>query len=207
MEYVYINEVIGRSEYAQKVFGTLTHQDSITLNEYASDKWKQEYLAPLVNGEVYPSFAMTEPEVASSNPTQLQTHAVLEDGHWVINGRKWFTTGADEAAYTIIMCRTEDAPPHKAFSMIVVPTNVRGYNIIRDTSILGMNSGYFEVEYDNIRVPEDHILGNRGEGFLIAQKRLGRAESFIVCVGWARSSEPLILCVTGYMSALLLVVR
>lgn len=189
MEYVYINEVIGRSEYAQKVFGTLTHQDSIMLHTYASEKWKKEYLEPLVSGEFYPSFAMTEPDVASSDPTQLQTRAVLKDGFWVINGRKWFTTGADEAAYTTIMCRTEDdAPPHKAFSMIVVPTNTCGYNILRDTPILGMDSGHFEVEYDNIRVAEDHILGNRGEGFLIAQKRLGPGRIFH-CMRWLGQAQ------------------
>ncbi|MFV0278225.1 MAG: acyl-CoA dehydrogenase family protein, partial [Parahaliea sp.] len=189
MEYVYINEVIGRSEFAQKVFGTLTHQDSIMLNLYASEKWKQEYLGPLVNGDIYPSFAMTEPDIASSDPTQLQTRAVLTDGHWVIKGRKWFTTGADEAAYTTIMCRTEpDAPPHRAFSMIVVPTNVRGYNIVRDTPLLGLNSGHFEVEYDNIRVPEDHLLGQRGEGFLIAQRRLGPGRIFH-CMRWLGQAQ------------------
>ncbi len=189
MEYVYINEVIGRSEHAQKVFGTYTHQDSIMLNLYASPRWKAEYLEPLVNGEIYPSFAMTEPDIASSDPTQLQTRAVLEDGYWIINGRKWFTTGADEAAYTTIMCRTEeDAPPHKAFSMIVVPTNVRGYNILRDTPILGLESGHFEVEYDNIRVPEDHLLGQRGEGFLIAQKRLGPGRIFH-CMRWLGQAQ------------------
>ncbi len=189
MEYVYINEVIGRSEHAQKVFGTLTHQDSIMLNLYASPKWKAEYLEPLVNGDIYPSFAMTEPDIASSDPTQLQTRAVLEDGYWTISGRKWFTTGADDAAYTTIMCRTEeDAPPHQAFSMIVVPTNVRGYNIVRDTPVLGMNSGHFEVEYDNIRVPEDHLLGKRGEGFLIAQKRLGPGRIFH-CMRWLGQAQ------------------
>ena len=189
LEYVYINEVIGRSEYAQKVFGTLTHQDSIMLHEYASEKWKKEYLQPLVSGEVYPSFAMTEPNISSSDPTQLQTSAVLEDGNWVINGRKWFTTGADEAAYTTIMCRTETGvDAHKSFSMIVVPTNKRGYNIIRDTPLLGLNSGHFEVEYDNIRVPEDHLLGGRGEGFLIAQKRLGPGRIFH-CMRWLGQAQ------------------
>ena len=186
MDYVYINEVIGRSEHAQKVFGTLTLQDSLMLQQYASKKWQNEYLLPMVNGEVFPSFAMTEPDPASSDPTQLQTTAVLEDGHWVINGRKWFTTGADTASYTTIMCRTEaDAGPHQAFSMIVVPTNIKGYNIIRDTPVLGVEGGdgHFEVEYNNIRVPEDHILGNRGEGFLIAQRRLGPGRIFH-CMRW-----------------------
>ena len=126
MDYVYINEVIGRSEHGWKVFGTLSLQDSIMLNLYASERWRKEYLGPLVAGEIFPSFAMTEPDVASSDPTQLQTTAVLKDGYWHINGRKWFTSGADEAAYTTIMCRTEeDSNPYRCFSMIIVPRNTK----------------------------------------------------------------------------------
>lgn len=179
LEYVYINEVIGRSEYAQLVFGTYTLQDSIMLNQYASPAQREQYLAPLVAGEIFPSFAMTEPDLASSDPTQLQTSARLENGEWVINGRKWFTTGADIAAYTTIMCRTEpEAPGHSAFSMILVPTDNPGYQIQRDTPVLGLNTGHFEVVYDNIRVPEENLLGKRGEGFLIAQRRLGPGRIF-----------------------------
>lgn len=137
LDYVYINEVIGRSEYAQRVFGTYSLQDSLMLKQYASPQQQEQYLRPLVAGEICPSFAMTEPALASSDPTQLQTSAVLEGGHWRINGHKWFTTGADIAAYTTIMCRTEpDAPDHKAFSMIIVPTDSVGYEIVRDTPLL-----------------------------------------------------------------------
>lgn len=189
MEFVYINEVIGRSEHAQKVFGTYTQQDSIMLMLYADERWKKDYLQPLVDGEVYPSFAMTEPDVASSDPTQLQTTAILKDGHWIIKGRKWFTTGADFATYTTIMCRTEmEAAPHKAFSMIVVPTNIKGYHIIRDTPVLGMEDGHFEVEYDNIKVPAYNILGGRGEGFTIAQRRLGPGRIFH-CMRWLGQAQ------------------
>ncbi len=189
LDYVYVNEVIGRSEHGWKVFGTLSLQDSIMLNLYASERWRREYLGPLVAGEIFPSFAMTEPGIASSDPTQLRTTAVLRDGHWVINGRKWFTTGADHAAYTTIMCRTEpDANPYRAFSMIIVPTSVKGYNIIRDTPVLGIEDGHFEVEYDNIRVPEDNILGGRGEGFVIAQKRLGPGRIFH-CMRWLGQAQ------------------
>ena len=189
MDYVYINEVIGRSEHGWKIFGTLTLQDSIMLNTYASEHWRQQFLKPMVDGEIFPSFAMTEPDVASSDPTQLQTTAVLEDGHWVINGRKWFTSGADEAAYTTIMCRTEpEAPGHHGFSMIIVPTNVRGYNIIRETPVLGINGGHFEVEYDNIKVPEENLLGGRGQGFVIAQKRLGPGRIFH-CMRWLGQAQ------------------
>ncbi|MBD2858085.1 acyl-CoA dehydrogenase family protein [Spongiibacter sp. KMU-158] len=179
LDYVYINEVIGRSEFGQLVFGTYTLQDSIMLNQNASPAQREKYLKPLVAGEIAPSFAMTEPDIASSDPTQLQTSAALKDGQWHINGRKWFTTGADVAAYTTIMCRTEpDAPDHSAFSMILVPTDHPGYQIQRDTPVLGLHTGHFEVLYDNITVPEENLLGARGEGFLIAQRRLGPGRIF-----------------------------
>lgn len=189
MDYVYINEVIGRSEHAQIVFGTHSLQDSIMLSRYASSEWRDRFLAPMVAGEVFPSFAMTEPDVASSDPTQLETRAELIDGYWVINGRKWFTTGADVASYTTVMCRTEsDAPRHNAFSMIIVPTDSPGYHIVRDTPILGMADAHFEVEYNNVRVPESNLLGGRGEAFVIAQRRLGPGRIFH-CMRWLGQAQ------------------
>ena len=154
MDYVFINEVVGRSEAATVALGTHSLQDSIMLNRYANDEWREKYLKPLVDGEVFPSFGMTEPAVASSDPTQLQTTAVLDGDEWRINGRKWFTSGAGNAAYTTAMVRTEpDAPDHSAFSMIVVPTDTKGYNIIRDVRVMGDYDGHYEVVYDNVRVP------------------------------------------------------
>ncbi len=189
MEYVYLNEIIGRSEYAQRVFGTYSLQDSLMLNQYASEEQRERYLKPLVAGDICPSFAMTEPEVASSDPTQLQTRADLKNGEWCIQGRKWFTTGADIAAYTTVMCRTEpDAAPHRAFSMILVPTDTPGYRIVRDTPVLGIGGGHFEVAYENLRVPESHLLGGRGEGFLIAQRRLGPGRIFH-CMRWLGQAQ------------------
>jgi alkylation response protein AidB-like acyl-CoA dehydrogenase len=180
LDYVYVNEVIGRSEYAMVALGTHSLQDSIMLNLYASAEWRERYLKPLVEGEIFPSFAMTEPDIASSDPTQLQTTATLEDGYWTINGLKWFTTGAARAAYTTVMCRTEapETPVHLSFSMIVVPTDTPGYNIIRDTPVMGLDGGHYEVEYDNVRVPEANLLGPRGHGFVIAQQRLGPGRIF-----------------------------
>ena len=184
MEYVYVNEVIGRSSFAMVALGTHSLQDSIMLREFASPHWRDQYLEPLVQGEIFPSFGMTEPEVASSDPTQLQTTAILEDGVWRINGRKWFTTGAARAAYTTVMCRTElEAPSHGAFSMIIVPTDNPGYKIVRETPVLGINGGHYEVEYDNVEVPEENLLGPRGQGFIIAQKRLGPGIIFH-CMRW-----------------------
>jgi acyl-CoA dehydrogenase len=182
LDYVYVNEIIGRSEYALVALGTHSLQDSIMLKLYASDEWRERYLKPLVEGEVFPSFAMTEPDVASSDPTQLQTTAELKDGYWHINGRKWFTSGAANAAYTTVMCRTEDegTPVHLSFSMIVVPTDTPGYNIVRDTPVMGIHGGHYEVEYADVTVPESNLLGPRGHGFVIAQQRLGPGRIFHV---------------------------
>jgi alkylation response protein AidB-like acyl-CoA dehydrogenase len=165
MDYVYVNEVVGRSEHAMIALGTHSLQDSIMLNLHASPEWRHKYLAPLVAGEIFPSFGMTEPDVAGSDPTQIQTRGVLDGDEWVINGRKWFTTGAAAAAYTTVMCRTEsdDTPAHSAFSMIIVPTNTPGYNIIRDTPVMGMHDGHYEVDYDNVRVPRANLLGEQGK--------------------------------------------
>jgi alkylation response protein AidB-like acyl-CoA dehydrogenase len=189
LDYVYVNEIIGRSEHAMIALGTVSLQDSIMLNLHASARWRRLYLRPLVDGEIFPSFAMTEPEVASSDPTQLQTSAVLDGDHWVINGRKWFTTGANRAAYTTVMVRTEaDAAPHKAFSMIIVPTDTPGYRIVRETPVLGIRGGHCEVLYDSVRVPAENLLGRRGDGFLIAQQRLGPGRIFH-CMRWLGQAQ------------------
>lgn len=121
---------------------------------------------------------MTEPHTAGSNPTQLDTTAELIDDHWVINGRKWFTTAADGSQFTIVMAVTEpDAPKHQRASMIIVPLDNPGYSNIRNIPVMGHEgSGYYshsEVEFKNCRVPANHIIGNRGEGFKMAQQRLG----------------------------------
>ncbi|MFP6622429.1 MAG: acyl-CoA dehydrogenase family protein [Myxococcota bacterium] len=189
LDYVYINEVVGRSELATVALGTHSLQDSIMLNLHASPKWRDTYLKPLVEGEVFPSFAMTEPDVASSDPTQLRTHAELDGDQWVINGHKWFTSGADRAAYTTVMVRTEpDAPDHDAFSMIVVPTDTPGYNIVRDVRVMGFYGGHCEVKYENVRVPAENLLGPRGAGFKIAQERLGPGRIFH-CMRWLGQAQ------------------
>jgi len=160
------------------------------LHKYASDEWRDKYLQPLVDGEVFPSFGMTEPNVASSDPTQLQTRAVLDGDEWVINGHKWFTSGAGNAAYTTAMVRTEDddTPGHSAFSMIVVPTDTPGYNILRDVRVMGRYGGHCEVDYDNVRVPAENLLGERGAGFRIAQRRLGPGRIFH-CMRWLGQAQ------------------
>jgi alkylation response protein AidB-like acyl-CoA dehydrogenase len=189
MEYVLVNEVIGRSHHAMQALGTLSLQDSLMLRRHASVAWQERYLKPIVAGEFVPSFAMTEPAVASSDPTQLQTRAVLEGEEWVINGRKWFTTGAADARYTTVMCRTEpDARPHDAFSLIIVPTDAPGYRIVRETPVLGIHGGHYELELHDLRVPRDSLLGERGAGFRIAQQRLGPGRIFH-CMRWLGQAQ------------------
>ncbi len=193
LDYVHVNEVVGRSQHAMVALGTHSLQDALMLDRYAAPEWRAKYLVPLVAGDIFPSFAMTEPDVASSDPTQLQTTATLEGGEWVIEGRKWFTTGAAAAAYTTVMCRTEGAgvASHSAFSMIVVPTETPGYRIVRDTPVLGLRhglSGHYEVAYDAVRVPAANLLGPRGQGFAIAQMRLGPGRIFH-CMRWLGQAQ------------------
>ena len=189
LDYVSINEVIGRSFYAMQALGTLSLQDSLMLHRHGVGSWKDRCLTMLVQGEAVPSFAMTEPDVASSDPTQLRTTAVVEDGEWVINGRKWFTTGAGDAAFTTVMCRTEpDALKHESFSLIVVPTDNPGYRMVRDTPVLGIDGGHWEIEFHDARVPEENLVGERGQGFRVAQQRLGPGRIFH-CMRWLGQAQ------------------
>ena len=190
MDYVYVNEIQGRSEFGQLALGTYTLQDTLMLDRYAEGVIRERYLQALANADISPSFAMTEPDVASSDPTQLQTTAVLDGDEWVINGRKWFTTGAAQAAYTTVMCRTEDdsVSPYLGYSMIVVPTDTPGYRIVRETPVLGIDHGHYELAFDELRVPADHLLGPRGHGFVIAQERLGPGRIFH-CMRWLGQAQ------------------
>jgi len=189
MDYVYVNEVIGRSFLASAALGTHTLQDSIMLRGYASEDWRERYLEPLVAGEFSPSFAVTEPDIASSDPTQIETHAELDGDEWVINGHKWFTSGANWARYTSVMVKTDpDAPLHRRFSMIIVPTDNPGYNLVRDIRVMGMLGGHCEVRYENVRVPKENMLGERGDGFKIAQFRLGPGRIFH-CMRWLGQAQ------------------
>jgi acyl-CoA dehydrogenase len=188
--YVLINEVIGRSEHAIVALGTHTLQDSLMLHQFAAMSGKERYLGPLVEGEFFPSVSMTEPAVASSDPTQLQTTATLEGGQWRITGRKWFTTWANRAAFSTVFARTESeaTPAHSAFSMIVVPTDAPGYRIVREIPVLGMRGCHCEVALEDVRVPAENLIGERGAGFRIAQKRLGPGRIYH-CMRWLGQAQ------------------
>ncbi|SUZ73422.1 uncharacterized protein METZ01_LOCUS26276 [marine metagenome] len=190
MDFVYLNEVIGRSHWGSWAVGSLSMQDSIMLHQYASDDQRARFLEPLVAGEIYPSVGLTEPEVAGSDPTQMQAVALLDGDEWVISGHKWFTSGANRAAFTTVFAITEpDAEKHNKFSSIIVPTDTPGYEIVRVVPTMGHTGGnHCEVNYNDVRVPYENLLGGRGQGFHIAQKRLGPGRIFH-CMRWLGQAQ------------------
>ncbi|MCK9518408.1 MAG: acyl-CoA dehydrogenase family protein [Dehalococcoidia bacterium] len=177
LPYAYLNEIIGRSAVAPRAFGSQAPDsgNAEILHQFGSPELKEKYLKPLVNGDIRSCFSMTEPAVSGADPTGLQTTAVREGDEWVINGRKWFSSGAVGASFAIVMARTDpDAPPHQSFSQIVVPTDTPGFIIERQPEVWGdPNSNHPVIHYDNVRVPVTNLLGPEGSGFRLSQKRLG----------------------------------
>jgi acyl-CoA dehydrogenase len=175
-----LNEIIGRSEFGQFAVGSLSMQDAIMLHRYGSEEQRERWLLPMVVGEIYPAVAFTEPEVAGSDPTLIQTTGVVDGDDWVLNGHKWFITGADRAAYISVAARTEpEAPPHGAMTMIVVPAGTPGLEIVRRVPAMGHTSGaHCEVRLTDVRVPLSATLGPRGQAFRIGQDRLGPGRIF-----------------------------
>jgi alkylation response protein AidB-like acyl-CoA dehydrogenase len=190
MQFVYLNEIIGRSHWGQAAVGSLSMQDSIMLHLYGSDEQKRRWLEPLVAGDIYPSVGLTEPEVAGSDPTLMQSTAKLVGDEWEINAHKWFTSGANRAAFTTVFAITEpDAPKHLRFSSIIVPTDAPGYEIVRVVPTMGhTGGGHCEIRLTNVRVPRDSLLGGRGQGFVVAQKRLGPGRIFH-CMRWLGQAQ------------------
>ena len=180
LAYAHLNEEIGRSIPAQLVFGCQAPDagNAEILHLFGTDAQKERWLRPLVAGEIRSFFSMTEPEVSGSDPTTLKTTARREGGEWVIDGHKWFSSSAQGAAFGIVMAVTDpDAAPHSRMSQIIVPADSPGFEIVRPTPVLGHVghgwSTHCEVRYTGVRVPVDNVLGEPGDGFRIAQKRLG----------------------------------
>ena len=157
------------------------------LSLFATEEQKAQYLAPLVSGNIRSCFAMTEPAPgAGSDPTMMQTRAVKVDGGWQIDGLKWFTSGAEGASVSITMAVTDpDAPSHRRVSAFLVPTDTPGYRLVRAVPTMGGHGlgGHCEVEYRNVRVPDSAVLGEVGDGFRMAQVRLGPAR-LTHCMRW-----------------------
>ncbi len=180
VEHGLLSEALGRSPFGHVVFGAQAPDAGNVeiLHKYATAEQREQYLRPLVEGSIRSCFSMTEPETAGSNPLLLAATAIKDGGDWVINGQKWFTSSADGAAFAIVMAVTDpDAPPHSRASMIIVPTDTPGFNLVRNVSVMGHegsgHASHAEVIYQSCRVPQANLLGPEGSGFVIAQERLG----------------------------------
>jgi len=180
-EYAPLAEIMGRVHWASEVFNCSAPDtgNMETIARYGNDQHRKEWLQPLLAGKMRSAFAMTEPEVASSDATNIATRIERQGDVYVINGLKWWTSGAGDprCAIYILMGKTDpEAPRHSQQSMILVPANTPGVKILRPLSVLGYDDaphGHMEVEFKNVRVPASNILLGEGRGFEIAQGRLG----------------------------------
>jgi alkylation response protein AidB-like acyl-CoA dehydrogenase len=181
VEFARVSEELGQTPLGHYLFNCQAPDagNLEVLMAHATSEQKERFLWPLIRGEVRSCFSMTEPEHPGSNPTWMSTTAIKDGEDYVINGHKWFTSSADGAAFAIVMAvtNTDEQSPHKRASQIIVPTDTKGFNIVRNVSVMGDEgsdyASHAEVRYDNCRVPQHNLLGREGQGFLIAQERLG----------------------------------
>jgi acyl-CoA dehydrogenase len=181
VEFARVSEELGSTPLGHYLFNCQAPDagNMEVLMEHATLEQKELYLRPLARGEVRSCFSMTEPEHPGSNPTWMSTTANKDGGDFVINGHKWFTSSAEGATFAIVMAVTnpDEAKPHKRASQIIVPLDTEGFNIVRNISVMGDEgsdyASHAEVRYENCRVPQRNLLGREGDGFQIAQERLG----------------------------------
>jgi alkylation response protein AidB-like acyl-CoA dehydrogenase len=194
-EHALVSEVLGWTPLGHYVFGCQAPDagNMEILLQYGTDEQKERWLRPLARGDIRSCFSMTEPDRAGSNPTWLETHALKDGNDYVIDGRKWFTSSADGAAFAIVMAVTNpDAPPYARASQIIVPTDTPGFKHVRRISVMGDEgsdyASHSEIAYENCRVPTSNLLGPEGGGFMIAQERLGPGRIHH-CMRWLGISE------------------
>jgi acyl-CoA dehydrogenase len=161
-----------------------------TLLHWANEEQKQKYLKPLCDGRMWSCFAMTEPEVAGSDPTLIQTRAYQDGDEWVINGHKWFISNAHRANFAILIARTEDDPdlPQAANSAFLVDIPSEGWTEVRQVETMHGSTGHSEILIEDLRVHNDQMLGGRGQGHLLGQARLGPAR-LAHCMRWIAQAE------------------
>jgi acyl-CoA synthetase len=173
-EYLPIAEQEGRALHGPAVFGADATLDVRMLHESGSDRVRRAYLAPLAAGTAVASFGMTEPGISGSDASLLRTEAQLVQGVWTVRGRKWFTSRGGRATFTTVVARTEalGKPIRSALSLIVVPACTPGFRVVRPLSTLGLELDHWELEFVDARVPEDHLVGQRGSGTAVIGRRL-----------------------------------
>ena len=161
-----------------------------TLLHWGTPEQKQRYLRPMCDGTTRSCFAMTEPEVAGSDPTLMQTRGVTDGDHWVLNGHKWFISGARGAKFAIVLARTEDDPevPQAATSAFIVDLPADGWELVRDVETMSGSHNHCEIRITDVRVPSDAMLGDRGQGHRLGQYRLGPAR-LAHCMRWLGQIE------------------
>lgn len=194
-EFGQMSEVLASSPFGHYTFGTQAPDigNMELLHRFASPQLQHRWLEPLKEGRIRSCFSMTEPDFAGSNPVNLGTTAVRDGGEYVINGRKWFTSSADGAAFAVVMAVTDpEAARHRRASQIIVPTDTPGFRLIRNISIMGDASDHWashaEVEYVDCRVPVSNLIGEEGAGFQLAQERLGPGRIHH-CMRWIGIAE------------------
>jgi acyl-CoA dehydrogenase len=181
LDYAPLCEEMGRVHWSSQVFNCAAPDtgNMETLERFGTDEHKRRWLEPLLNGEIRSAFAMTEPAVASSDATNIETSIVRDGDDYVINGRKWWISGMGdpECAIMILLGKTDfDAPRHKQQSMILVPRDTPGVTVLRPLTVLGYDDaphGHMEILFEDVRVPASNLLLGEGRGFEIAQARLG----------------------------------
>ena len=173
-----LNEILGRSQWAPIVFGCQAPDtgNAEIIAHYGTPEQKERYLRPLLDGEIFSSYSMTEPH-AGADPTQFKMRAEKDGDEWVLNGWKYFSSNAKSASFLIVMAVTNpEISAYQGMSMFLVPTDTPGVNIVRNVGLYGepMNEGFHAlIHYEDVHVPEDALLGGEGQAFAIAQTRLG----------------------------------
>ncbi len=173
------------------------------LRNWANPEQIERYLVPLARGEAFSAFSMTEPPPgAGSDPRMIQTSARYEGGAWLINGHKWLTTNGEVADFFIIMARTDmEAHPYQGCTLFIAPRDTPGINILRDVPVMGTKDfgGHVEIIYDDLRLPDSAILGEAGQGFMLAQARLGPAR-LTHCMRWTGIAQRALEIAAQYAS-------
>ena len=179
-EHGMVSQELGQTPFGHYVFNCQAPDagNMEILIDHGTPEQKEQFLMPLLRGEIRSCFSMTEPEHAGSNPTMMSCTAVREGDSYIIDGHKWFTSSADGAAFAVVMAITNpEAGRHERASQILVPLDTPGYTLVRNISVMGESgdgwASHAEVRYDEVRVPQTNLLGKEGEGFAIAQERLG----------------------------------